>query len=193
MTNPAITTESLTPRLTTSRLVLRPLRLTDAPALQRICNDMEVARWTRSLPHPYELADAEQFVGIVHQQAVDRTTCILGVTRPGDDAVLGTTALLLDPSRTVAELGYLLERSEWRKGYGFEVAQRMVRYGFDDLGLNRIHASCVSINGASDRILRKLGMQPEGLFRQHSVRFGQTYDIQHFGLLRREFLAPGTD
>ena len=48
--------------LRTARLILRPLRPEDAPALTRGIGDWEVVKWLTSPPWPYGLADAEWFL-----------------------------------------------------------------------------------------------------------------------------------
>ena len=48
------------PILETERLILRPLTLTDAPELQRLLNDWDIANTAERLPYPYEIGMAEE-------------------------------------------------------------------------------------------------------------------------------------
>jgi RimJ/RimL family protein N-acetyltransferase len=48
-----------------------------------------------------------------------------------------------------ADLGYRLLRRHWRRGYASEGARELIRYGFEDVGLNRIFAQTMAVNAAS--------------------------------------------
>ena len=63
-----------------------------------------------------------------------------------------------------AEIGWILHRDYWNKGYGTEMGKELLRYGFDELNLHRIYACCDAENTGSYRLMEKLGMRREGLF-----------------------------
>jgi len=74
-------------------------------------------------------------------------------------------------------------RSRWGLGYATEAAAALLRYGFDQLGLHKISASCDPENIGSVRVLTKIGMRQEGHLRdQHRVR-GQWRDRLLFAAL----------
>lgn len=58
----------------------------------------------------------------------------------------------------VADLGYRLVRRQWRKGLATEGALELVRYGFDDVGLDRIIAQTLSANAASRAVMERVGL-----------------------------------
>jgi len=53
------------------------------------------------------------------------------------------------------ELGYVIHRAHWSQGYATEATLRVVRFGFDELDLHRIEATCHPDNGASARVLER--------------------------------------
>ncbi|MFJ7210562.1 GNAT family N-acetyltransferase [Amycolatopsis sp. NPDC098790] len=57
-----------------------------------------------------------------------------------------------------AELGYRLLRSQWRRGYAREGSLELLRYGFEELGLNRIFAQTMAVNKPSRATMASLGM-----------------------------------
>ena len=57
-----------------------------------------------------------------------------------------------------ADLGYRLLRRHWRRGYASEGARELIRYGFDDLGLDRIFAQTMAANAASRATLSAVGL-----------------------------------
>jgi RimJ/RimL family protein N-acetyltransferase len=58
----------------------------------------------------------------------------------------------------VADLGYRLLRRHWGKGLASEGARELVRYGFDDVGLDRIIAQTITVNAASRAVMERVGL-----------------------------------
>ncbi|HST19149.1 MAG TPA: GNAT family N-acetyltransferase [Gaiellaceae bacterium] len=58
----------------------------------------------------------------------------------------------------VADLGYRLLRRHWRKGLASEGARALVRYGFDDVGLERIIAQTMTVNTGSRAVMERIGL-----------------------------------
>ena len=85
-----------------------------------------------------------------------------------------------------AELGYWIGVPYWDKGYATEAAQAVLRYGFENMQLQRIFAMHFKENVASGNVLRKIGMKHEGCMRQHILKWGKFIDIELFGILRQE-------
>jgi RimJ/RimL family protein N-acetyltransferase len=61
-----------------------------------------------------------------------------------------------DPA--VADLGYRLLRRHWRKGLASEGARELVRFGFDDVGLDRIIAQTLAVNAGSRAVMERVGL-----------------------------------
>ena len=58
----------------------------------------------------------------------------------------------------VADLGYRLLRRHWRKGLASEGARELVRYGFDDIGLDRVIAQTLALNAGSRAVMERVGL-----------------------------------
>ena len=58
----------------------------------------------------------------------------------------------------VADLGYRLLQHQWRKGLASEGARELVRYGFDDVGLDRIIAQTMAVNAAARAVMERIGL-----------------------------------
>jgi [ribosomal protein S5]-alanine N-acetyltransferase len=80
-----------------------------------------------------------------------------------------------------------MRRKHWGRGYATEAAAEVIRYGFEECGLQRIFAGCFLRNPASGRVLEKVGMQREGTLRRHQMKWGEPLDIAFYGLLREEW------
>ncbi len=68
------------------------------------------------------------------------------------------------PFTPATDIGWRLKKQFWGKGYAAEGAKRCLEFGFDGLGLNRIVAVCPALNKASERVMRKVGMEKMGTF-----------------------------
>jgi len=66
-----------------------------------------------------------------------------------------------------AEVGWILYKAYWGKGYGTEMGRALLGLGFDALSLRRIIAKCDIENTGSTRIMEKLGMRREGMHREY--------------------------
>lgn len=87
-----------------------------------------------------------------------------------------------------AELGYALSKAEHkRKGYMTEAVAKILEYGFDSMGLNRVEACVGPGNSASLSLVRKYGFTQEGYLRQHFIRDGGIQDSLIFSLLKEEY------
>jgi RimJ/RimL family protein N-acetyltransferase len=62
------------------------------------------------------------------------------------------------PVEGQAELGYRVLRRHWRQGLASEGGRELIRYGFEDLGLNRIFAETMAVNTASRATMAAVGM-----------------------------------
>jgi len=67
-----------------------------------------------------------------------------------------------------AELGWIIHRDHWKRGYGTEAARAVLKHGFETLNYHRIIARCDAENVGSYRIMEKIGMRREALY--HDAR-----------------------
>jgi ribosomal-protein-alanine N-acetyltransferase len=175
------------PDLMTDRLRLRAFQIADVDAIRALADDVEVARNTLNIPHPYEADHARAWIASHPGQLEREEAVTYAITLRDGGAVVGAVGLILDTANERAELGYWIGREHWGHGYATEAAREIIAWGFRSLELHRIHASYFPRNPASGRVLRKLGMRHEGRLREHVKKWGEFVDLERFGILRREF------
>jgi RimJ/RimL family protein N-acetyltransferase len=146
------------PVLETERLVLRAPRLEDVKAIAALANDRRIAENTRRLPHPYTVADAEQFVQWAIQASGEMA---LVITRADGELVGGCGLALLDGP--APEIGYWLGIPYWGQGYATEAVRAVIDYAFTELDHQALQAGARVTNPASRRILEKCGFQWTGV------------------------------
>ena len=167
--------------LPTERLLLRPLAESDLDVALAVLTDPEVMRYVVE-PFARERVVAEMPVAV--RRGGGGCIGIWCVTRRETGEKLGTAVLLplpieeedtnwdlvggLDIPDGEIEVGYLLKKSAWGRGYATETARRLLRFAFEDTPLEEVVAVTDPDNHASQRVLRKSGMIDEGLRRAYA-------------------------
>ncbi|HSE11217.1 MAG TPA: GNAT family N-acetyltransferase [Rudaea sp.] len=175
--------------LRTPRLVLRPLRGSDAPAIFAMRSDIKVMRYASSLP----LTSMDQATAFIERDVAAMAageSMRLGLQRIDGDALIGTCILFhLNAQCRRAEVGYELRPDAWGRGYMHEALLALLRFGFTELALNRVEADIDPRNEASARSLERLGFAREGLLRQRWIVDGEVSDSALYGLLHSDWQA----
>lgn len=174
--------------LETARLILRPLRLSDAQDVFEYSSNPNVTRYNDCEPFA-TLNDSIEFIKFTHSLNQENSMSFLAIVEKKSDKVIGTTGLFrrTDLSKWTLELGYSLGEAYWGKGYATEAVAHLVDYAFWILtSLERIEATCLTPNLASQRVLEKVGLQREGLLRNYYKKNGYFYDSYQYSLLRKE-------
>jgi len=100
--------------------------------------------------------------------------------------LIGSVGIIPDPKREnpqVRMLGYWLDESHWGKGYMTEAVQGVLNYGFEELRLSLITATCYPHNKRSQKVLKKNGFIYEGTLHQAELTYnGNIYDHQCYYL-----------
>lgn len=177
------------PKLKTARLTLRAAQPEDGPEVQRLAGAREVAATTLNIPHPYPDGAAEAWIARQAQAWTDGLEAGFVILEQGSEALVGGIGLRIAPEHERAELGYWIAVPHWNRGYCTEAAEAVLRFGFEELGLHRIHASHFSTNPASGRVMVKLGMRHEGCRRAHVLKWGEFLDNEDYGILQSEWRA----
>ena len=68
-----------------------------------------------------------------------------------------------------------------------EAVDAMLRFGFEEYGLNRIVAKVIKGNAGSIKVLQKLGFVEEGILRESLYKNGQYHDLIVFSVLKSEY------
>lgn len=150
-------------RLETRRLILRPVRRSDAPAMLVLINNFEISKWLSRVAFPYEAAQAEEFfVAVVDAQKPDHARPHAIELKEGPGRMIGCIGAephgledgVLSPT---AEFGYWLGQPFWGKGIASEAATAMIPLGFAGGDYEKLTAGYLAGNAGSKRILEKCG------------------------------------
>jgi [ribosomal protein S5]-alanine N-acetyltransferase len=150
--------ENQTTILRTPRLLLRPLQPGDAGALHRIYQGEDVLRYFPSTTPP-PLERVERSVTAQHEHWESHGYGNWGVIPEGEQEVIGWAGLQFLPELNETEVGFLLDRRCWGRGYATEAALAALRFGFERRGLDHIIALVHPENAASRRVIEKCGLR----------------------------------
>lgn len=157
----------------TERLIIRDFTIEDAPLFQEYLTDADLTKQTSSMPHPFPEGLALEYIEKYHKLKKEGTAIWLAVTLKETNELIGMVGLMFKPEHKKADVGYLIAKPFWGKGYATEAAKKMVEVGFKEHGLGRISATAFADNPASMRVLEKIGLKHEGTARKDVIKWGQ--------------------
>jgi len=175
------------PTLQTERLTLRPYRAEDAPRVRLLAGERAVAATTLRIPHPYEEGVAEAWIASLIERADSGRSFHYAITLTESAELIGSIGLEMRTEFERAELGYWIGVPYWDRGYASEAAREFVRFGLEDLQLNRIQAAVFANNSASERVLQKAGLTYEGRHRQSVKKWDEFLDTLAYAVIRDDW------
>lgn len=177
----------------TERLLLRGVRASDVDALRHRRNDPRVAE-LQAWALPYTIEQAQGLIegAMKDDEPPTDDWWMITVADDGDAEVIGDLALHLKWDGRAAEVGFTLDSSHWGKGYATEATGALVDWLFSHEELTRVEAMLHPDNGASARVLEKLGMKYEGRTRlSYWVGDDNTDDLL-YGMIRDDWTEWNT-
>src|SRR3954468_12328644 len=142
--------------LQTQRLRLRPFRNEDLDAYAAICGDPEVMRYLGTGVTLNRQDTWRAMAGILgHWQLLVYGMFAMEIRETGE--LIGRTGYLDPPGWPGFELGWVLGRAWWGKGYAVEAAVRCRDYAFDQMGRDRLISLIRPDNHRSIRVAEKIG------------------------------------
>jgi RimJ/RimL family protein N-acetyltransferase len=158
------------PWLETLRLDLRTFVPPDLADLVRLETDPRVMRYIGDGQPAKPEAVAAMLRRIIRYPALYPDLGMWHASRRDTGALVGWFALKYAGRAPDVEVGYHLLPDAWGQGFATEGASALVRYGFDDVDLDRIIGITHPDNRASQRVLRKAGLADCGWGRYYDRR-----------------------
>jgi len=148
-----------TPVLETERLILRPPRETDIPAMQRRFPRWDIVRYLHAeVPWPYPDDGAATHYEKIRADTARRSQSFWAITlKGGDDELIGLISLWGDDGVKRDQRGFWLDPEYWGRGLMTEAANRVTDYALVDLGWPHLWLSNAEANLASHRVKEKQG------------------------------------
>lgn len=185
---------SLTTRLGTPRLVLRPLRTGDVAELRRVLrlNHEHLRPWNPAPPPGEDPSSITELSKSVLRQRRDwkhgYSFALMVAKRDRPDRFIGKIALngVMRGAMHGAYLGYWMAADEQGQGLATEAIGAVLDFAFGVAGLHRIQAAIMPRNERSLRVIEKLGFRREGYAERYLQIAGKWEDHVLFARTREE-------
>jgi RimJ/RimL family protein N-acetyltransferase len=177
--------------LTTARLTLRPYVAGDLGHLRDLMSREDVVRYLPWPPMDLEQARAKLQQRLAQTRIGDGQDALVpAAVETATGRVVGEFMLRVpNTANGQGEVGWSIHPDFQGRGYATEGARAMLRVGFEDLGLHRIHAGADARNVASLRVMERLGMRREAHFVQSELVKGEWVDEVIYAFLEPEWRA----
>lgn len=147
----------------TERLIIRPLALADYPGMFEMDSDPEVHRYVGNEPVK-DVARIKEVIGMVRQQYEDFGIGRWAVIEKATNDFAGWTGFKymtgpINKHSNFYDFGYRFAKRFWGMGYATEAGKAALDYGIQHLNFKDIYAMTDIDNGASRRVLEKLGFK----------------------------------
>ena len=170
-------------KLLGKKIILRPIKLTDASRFVTWLSDAEVNKFTtrKSITLKDERKWIQRLVKIKkteHHFAIDTK----------EEIHIGSEGLFLDLADKTARFGIMIgDKDYWNRGCGTDAIETILNYAFNRLKLHKIYLSVFSYNERAIRVYKKLGFKVEGVRREDIFYKNKRYDLIEMGILKREW------
>jgi RimJ/RimL family protein N-acetyltransferase len=155
--------KSQTDMIETPRLLIRPFRPQDGPALFEYLSNPDVYRF-----EPGEPLSLARSMEIARERS--KKNHFWAVIQKNTQQLVGHLYFKqIEPMQFLTwELGYIFNPVFHNNGYASESSSALIRYGFQQFGIHRVTAHCNPENIASWRVMEKIGMTREGVYKKNS-------------------------
>lgn len=179
-----------TTTIETVRLVLRRFMSEDSEAMFRNwVNDLEVTRYLTWQPHgsidltrKINLSDVSKYENLSHYQWAI-------VLKSQNEPIGGINVVKIDEQCNSVEVAYRIGKEWWHQGFASEALSSVIKFLFEEVGVNRIGATYDTRNPNSGAVMRKCGMSYEGTLRKAGYNNQGIYDVGCYSILAEEYFG----
>lgn len=173
----------------TERLIIRPITINDAKDMYEYASDDETIEYLTFPKHSSIEASKEVLENFfLHRESptMFEATCI--ELKENHEMIGMCEFVHYFPDEKTAEIGYVLKKKYWGKGYMKEAVKGLLEFGFNDLELRRIDIGHFVENTKSQRVIEKVGFHFDGILRQQMKDGkGKYHDKKIYSMFKNEF------
>ena len=143
--------------LKTDRLILRPLNIKDLNTVHFYVSDVENTKYMLHLPND-TIEETSHFLTRVTDEWKKDTPSFYEFAITVNAKLIGAVSVSLNEQRTEGELGWILNKNYWGKGYATEAAMAVKSFAVNELKVSILVAHCDYRNTASCNVMKKIGL-----------------------------------
>lgn len=170
------------------RILLRPVSLADAPDMYAYASDEETTRFVFET-HRDRAMTEEAIANYFMAAPAGKYAIVVKDT----NKMIGTIDIRPNLIDCIAEIGYTLNKNYGGNGYMTEAGKLITALAFEVLELEKVFAMHDILNPASGEVMKRIGMQPEGILRRHKVFKGCSCDMAYYGILKEEYFQQARE
>jgi len=152
------------------RIILKQIRAATRQYVNWL-NDVDVNSCLESRFTKQTMETCQDFINNANS---DTNTYFYGIYVK--DTHVGNIKLHVNPKHNYGDIGYLIGREYWGKGYATESIKTIVKFAFDVMELNKVWAGVYETNIGSIKALTKAGFIEEGRQKRHYLSEGKYMD-----------------
>ena len=142
-------------------------------------NDKELMRYSEQRHREHTLASCRAYL----ESFRGTPNYFWAVVRREDGAHIGNLNVYVDVNNSTADMGLLIGRADAAgRGYGLEAWTVAMGFLIDELGLRKVTGGAMSDNKAMVKIMRRSGMEPDGVRKRQFLRRGGEVDAEYWCL-----------
>jgi RimJ/RimL family protein N-acetyltransferase len=174
------------PPLADDTIRLEPLNRVHAPDFVELIKDSDVKRFTL-VPSSADGAFVRDWLGRYETGWLDGSCAGFCIRSASDDAFYGFAAIVrLDLEAREGEIGYIVAPAVRGRGVSVHAVDLLTRWGFDELGLERLELRIDVANTASERVAERAGYRQDGVLRSAHFKDGLRSDTGVWSRLRSD-------
>jgi RimJ/RimL family protein N-acetyltransferase len=150
-------------RLETERLIIRPWEADDRAAFAAMMSNAEVTQYLHA-GLPYSEAEVDEWFARQARQLAEHDLCMGALVEKSTGNLAGIAGTQPLGTTEDLEIGWILRRDAWGRGYATEAGQAAMRYVLTTLGRPRVVAIIDPDNEPSKRVAARLGMKYEARY-----------------------------
>ncbi|WP_107995467.1 GNAT family N-acetyltransferase [Trichococcus paludicola] len=170
------------------RILLRPVGLADAPDMFAYASHEETTRFVFET-HRDQAMTEEAIANYFMAAPAGKYAIVVKDT----EKMIGTIDIRPNPTDRIAEIGYTLNKAYRGNGYMTEAGKLITALAFEVLELEKVFAMHDILNPASGEVMKRIGMQPEGILRRHKIFKGRSCDMTYYGILKEEYFRKAKE
>lgn len=177
-----------TQTLLTDRLILRRFYMTDAEAMYRNwASDPEVTKFLMWQPHP-SVEESRRILAEWSNHYVNHAYYVWAIVWKETEEPIGCISVnTIEEKTRCMTIGYCLGRAWWQRGIMTEAFRAVIRFLFEQVGVNRIEARHDPDNPASGAVMKNSGLIYEGTLRQAMLSNRGITDACMYSILKEEY------
>ncbi len=171
-------------------IIIREYKRSDLNAVHMMLSDPNIYSTTCAIPRECDRSYASMWLDSVRRSVKKGFDLEYGVFDAYSGDLIGNIGLIdISYPHKSGEITYIIRSPYQRRGYALLSSRLIISYGFERLGLMRIHGRCMDFNTASRYVMLKCGFVYEGTGRGEMIKDGRQVNLEHYSLLRSEYDA----